>query len=250
MGKLQLTLVVFLSFFCDFCAVQAQKTPDCLNIEHKTDSDHIEIITLACPEWYIYNERYGGWIEFDEKGMAHPSDANLYAGYCNCFWCSVHWRTLLPGQSTQLRLCNCDSSSIRFRRKIDHLPVQTQQWLNSNFTAGDLIELPHIFFEANKANFLPSAYPELEALFQLLIFRPNLNIEILGHVNGVNSENTKEFQSLSELRAKAVVNYLIERGIAAQRLSYRGFGNTKLAFPKAKTDAEMRKNRRVEILVQ
>ena len=55
---------------------------------------------------------------------------------------------------------------------------------------------------------------------------------------------------LSETRAKAVADYLIEKGIPASRLKHKGFGNLKplVPFPE-KNESDRVKNRRVEIRI-
>jgi outer membrane protein OmpA-like peptidoglycan-associated protein len=54
---------------------------------------------------------------------------------------------------------------------------------------------------------------------------------------------------LSVNRAKAVYDYLEDKGIETNRMAYKGFGATKLLFPDARSEDRMKKNRRVEILI-
>lgn len=87
---------------------------------------------------------------------------------------------------------------------------------------GSKIVLKNIFFEYNKAVLQPESIPELERLVKLLNDVPTLKLEISGHTDNVGSQayNVK----LSEERAKAVVDYLVGKGISPDRLTYRGYG--------------------------
>lgn len=97
---------------------------------------------------------------------------------------------------------------------------------------------------------MKSSYIELQYLLALMKSRPEITIDIQGHVNGPKQKNIPAFQKLSESRAKAVHGYLLKNGIKKNRIGHRGFGNTKMLFPKPKDESEMKKNRRVEILVK
>ena len=74
-----------------------------------------------------------------------------------------------------------------------------------------------------------------------------IRVEIQGHVNGPNMENSHAMQRLSEKRAKAVYNYLTDNGIDKDRLQHRGFGNTQMVDEHPKSVEDEEKNRRVEI---
>ena len=111
---------------------------------------------------------------------------------------------------------------------------------------GDILELRNIFFEFDKAELLPESKDELDMLVDLLYDHPNMEVEISGHTDNVGSESYN--QKLSEARAKAVVDYLIDHKTDEGRLSYRGYG---FAKPIATNDTEdgRQKNRRVEFKV-
>ena len=101
-----------------------------------------------------------------------------------------------------------------------------------------------IMFYTNKWNIKPNFYPNLDAVVTLLETNPALNVEIRGHTDGIGraAYNMK----LSESRAKAVMDYLVEKGIDPKRLSAKGFG---LTLPIADNDTKegQAKNRRVEL---
>ena len=101
-----------------------------------------------------------------------------------------------------------------------------------------------ILFDSGKSTFQQGTYTVLQSITSILKEYPNSNFQIEGHTDSDGSNELN--QALSENRAAAVKNYLVENGIAAERLKSTGFGETKpIASNKnAKGKAE---NRRVEI---
>lgn len=86
------------------------------------------------------------------------------------------------------------------------------------------VVLKNVFFETGSAALLPESTLELKRLKSLLESNPDLKIRINGHTDDVGSE--ADNLALSEKRAKAVYHFLIENGINAQRLRYKGFGES------------------------
>lgn len=124
-----------------------------------------------------------------------------------------------------------------------------QEILLEPIESGQKINLKNIQFHGNVAQFLPEAKPDLVALVDFMQLNNNVTIEIEGHVNGPGQKNSKDYQQLSEDRALAVKNYLIEHGIKAERIKSKGYGNTQMLFPTPKSETEMTANRRVEIKI-
>lgn len=108
------------------------------------------------------------------------------------------------------------------------------------------IVLKNVLFATGSAELLPMSETELNRLVDLLERYSTLQIRINGHTDNVGDDANNLL--LSEARAQAVYNYLIEKEIAAERLSYKGFGET---MPLTENDtAEGRKqNRRTEFEV-
>lgn len=108
------------------------------------------------------------------------------------------------------------------------------------------IVLNNIFFDVNKYELKPESQVELDKVVQLLRDNPTIKIEISGHTDNVGkpADNLK----LSNTRARAVINYLIEKGITNQRLSAAGFGETKPVADN-KSEAGRAKNRRTELKI-
>jgi len=114
---------------------------------------------------------------------------------------------------------------------------------------GQRVNLKRIQFYGNQDKFLPSAKPSLQSLLNFMQLNKSAKIEIEGHANGPGKINSKEFKELSKNRAKAVKKYLTENGIAQNRITFIGYGNSKMLFPNAKNLEEMSANRRVEVKI-
>ncbi|MCR4659703.1 MAG: OmpA family protein [Bacteroidales bacterium] len=89
---------------------------------------------------------------------------------------------------------------------------------------GDTLTLRNVFFETAKATLVETSQAELDRLAELLLDHTEINIEIGGHTDSTGTVEGNRV--LSEQRAKAVRDYLVERGVATSRLSYRGHGSS------------------------
>ena len=101
-----------------------------------------------------------------------------------------------------------------------------------------------ILFDTAKSTFQQQTYPVLEAMTAILKEYPSSNFSIEGHTDSDGKDAAN--QTLSENRAAAVKNYLVEHGISASRLSSVGFGESK-PIATNKTKAGKAQNRRVEV---
>lgn len=119
----------------------------------------------------------------------------------------------------------------------------------------ETIRLDRIYFEPGSHKIRDISVAELYKLLKIMQDNPTLHIQIEGHIccfqNTVfdGYDYDSEDFHLSENRAKAVYDFLIYKGIAKDRLAYKGFGKTHpLADPEMTPDDED-KNRRVEIRI-
>jgi outer membrane protein OmpA-like peptidoglycan-associated protein/tetratricopeptide (TPR) repeat protein len=112
--------------------------------------------------------------------------------------------------------------------------------------ANATVILKNIFFDVNKFELKPESQVELDKLVQLLNENPNIKVEISGHTDNVGKPADNLI--LSNNRAKAVINYLVSKNIPAQRLTSKGYGETK-ALADNKTDEGRAMNRRTEMRV-
>lgn len=111
---------------------------------------------------------------------------------------------------------------------------------------GKKVVLKNILFESGKSVLTTASYAEIDRLADFMKDNPAMKIEISGHTDKTGSEplNLK----LSESRAKAVMDYLLQKSISEDRIIYKGIGSLQPiadnATPKGRTE-----NRRVEFKI-
>lgn len=125
---------------------------------------------------------------------------------------------------------------------LEHFHLKEEQ-----FVSGCRSILRHVYFEFDKSDLKPESFKELNNLVCLLTEYPGNRLEISGHTDNIGSHayNTE----LSQKRAQAIVDYLINQGVETNRLIAKGYGETR---PLASNDDEKegRKfNRRTEFYV-
>jgi len=105
----------------------------------------------------------------------------------------------------------------------------------------------NILFDFNRSELKPQYYSALDEFVDMLQQNRNVQVEIQGHTDNVGT--TEYNQRLSEARARAVRNYLVEKGVQKERLYPVGFGYVLSRAPND-TEAGRALNRRVEIALQ
>ena len=111
---------------------------------------------------------------------------------------------------------------------------------------GQTIRLNNLFFEFNKSALKTESYAELDRLFTILKNNPEMKIEIGGHTDDVGSDEYN--LNLSRERANAVITYLVGKGTTADRLTAKGYGESKPEVPNT-NDENRATNRRVEFRI-
>jgi len=84
------------------------------------------------------------------------------------------------------------------------------------------IEIPNIFYDFNRWDLRAESMVQLDKLVEILNDNPTITIELGSHTDSRGGE--AENQLLSQKRAQSVVDYLIVKGIAADRLTAKGYG--------------------------
>jgi OmpA-OmpF porin, OOP family len=102
-----------------------------------------------------------------------------------------------------------------------------------------------IRFETGKATILPDSESVLGEVGKMLQQNPDIKVSVEGHTDNVGSPTSN--QTLSEKRAQAVVAWLTSHGIAASRLSAKGWGSSK-PVENSNTEDGRAKKRRVELV--
>lgn len=111
---------------------------------------------------------------------------------------------------------------------------------------GDRINLDQIKFDSDRTVILDKSIPALQQLKEFMLLNPGMEIEIQGHVNGEGKKNKRSYRKLSTARAKAIYDKLVEAGVDRQRMTYAGFGNSRMIYPNPVNNRQAEANRRVE----
>jgi OmpA-OmpF porin, OOP family len=106
------------------------------------------------------------------------------------------------------------------------------------------VALYGVFFDFNKSTLQPSSDAALQPAANMMAVDKTLKLEVQGHTDNVGNDAYN--QTLSEARAKAVMTWLTQHGVAADRLTAKGYGKTKPVADNG-SDEGRAKNRRVEI---
>ncbi len=109
-----------------------------------------------------------------------------------------------------------------------------------------LITLSDVLFETNSATLKSEHFQDLASVIDFMLAHTSVVIKISGHTD--NTGTIVHNRALSFKRAEVVAEYLIDNGIAVERVSFEGLGSSKPLMPNG-TEAGRAKNRRVELLL-
>lgn len=123
-----------------------------------------------------------------------------------------------------------------FERNIALTPIEV----------GESIVLNNVFFVFGTSTLIEESRVDLDKVLDLMQQNPTLKVELAGHTDNIGK--AADNQRLSEQRAKAVYDYLIAHGVAADRLTYKGYGDTHPIADNS-TDAGRAQNRRTTFTV-
>jgi len=118
----------------------------------------------------------------------------------------------------------------------------------ANIIVDGKIALKNIYFDFDKSNITQEAAFELDKLVQTMTLYPNMVISIKTHSDNRGSDEYN--LKLSDERAKSTVQYVISKGIAPDRISGKGYGETELLIKCDNcTDEQHAQNRRVDFII-
>jgi OmpA-OmpF porin, OOP family len=104
--------------------------------------------------------------------------------------------------------------------------------------------LENVTFGTGSARLQAGSYAELDSIGKVLLANPSLRVEIGGHTDA--SGSPADNMHLSTLRAEAVRNYLVTRGVPYQQVVARGYGGTQPRTPDT-TPRGRAANQRIEL---
>ena len=108
------------------------------------------------------------------------------------------------------------------------------------------ITLENVYFDFNKSTLKPASFKSLNELADFMKIKTSLVIEIAGHTDNIGDDNFNK--TLSQARAESVRNYLIKKGVSAERLVAKGYGEAE-PIADNESETERQKNRRTEIRI-
>ena len=192
-------------------------------------------------------------LYLDDKLQGQPFA--VQEGACNWETFSYTWTAAKGQKKVQLRLVNLnleaggnDFALDDFVFRVDKpQPQLVKPESGQNARSGDLLEVENLLFETSKSELLPESKRVLDKLAEYLLAQPQIRLDISGHTDQIGQAAANK--RLSQERAKAVRDYLIEKGVAPGRLRSQGFGAERPLIPNAQTPEERQKNRRVEFRV-
>jgi OOP family OmpA-OmpF porin len=149
--------------------------------------------------------------------------------------------TGMMSENQNLDLRNTSSDHI-----IEHKDFTLDAIQLSSVEENVTLVLNNIFFDFDKATLRPESFPELNRIINVMNEKGTMEIEIAGHADatGPASYNLQ----LSEKRARSIVDYLLGKGIAENRIAVVFYGETKPLAPNSSVDRR-RRNRRVEFKI-
>ncbi len=112
--------------------------------------------------------------------------------------------------------------------------------------AGQTVVLNNIFFETGKAELRDGSRSELTRVVRMLQSNPQMTIEVSGHTDNVGAAAGN--LGLSRSRAQSVADYLVKNGIARDRITAKGLGQTS-PIADNRTEEGRERNRRVEFTI-
>ncbi len=118
--------------------------------------------------------------------------------------------------------------------------------VNISYELPKTYTLKDVHFDTNKATLKPSSYKSLNELAEFMLLKKTLKIELAGHTD---SDGDPEINlKLSQRRAETVRSYLIKKGVPANRLTAKGYGETQpIADNTTSTGKQL--NRRTEVRI-
>ncbi|MEX1001545.1 MAG: OmpA family protein [Crocinitomicaceae bacterium] len=194
-------------------------------------------------------------VRIRDKETMEPVEANLIIegiGKDNALFMGTDF-IFSAGRARELHLESNTAGYFMFVKDVtlDRKPKENGEILIEleKLSPGKRLKLEDIKFYQDSDELLPIAMPALKRLLDFLAVNEGVNVEIQGHVNAPDMENSNKIQRLSEQRAKAVLKFLKNNGIDSKRLTAVGYGNTQMLYEKPKKPEEEEANRRVEILI-
>jgi len=125
-------------------------------------------------------------------------------------------------------------------------PVVTKDAEVKAIETGKVCDLRDIYYETNSYTLTQASKVVIALFVEFLKDNPTVKVEIQGHTDNIGNDDAN--QKLSEQRAKAVYDHVLSKGIPADRLRYKGYGESQ-PIADNNTASGRAKNRRTVFLI-
>ncbi len=235
------------------------------------EANNVTVTIKQLGAYFSATEFYVG-MEFEEKGLVDTTYSKGISGTLS--WILIQGDYLAQGNEKYIIIGNFRTKmkddfvkknkwslfafqeayyyldDISLRKKIAEIDSSNMEggavsWLPYAFKGGQTFDIKGLEFERGTAIILNSSFTLLDDLVKVMVARPQMEIEIKGHVDKFATE--EEERKLSKERAKAVYTYLRANGVANQ-MTFKGYGSSQPVAPNNSEEYKA-KNRRVEVQV-
>lgn len=220
----------------------AQRTAD--SALHRIDSTQNELDTLK--NWQS-QQGAKSVIEQKQEKMENDSKLNEYEQKLNEHDQLLRdMRQRMDSVKNSL-LDSLDNLLKEYRKRISEKPAVNfpdKVDKTTKATPGDVYRLNKVEFNTNSSYLKKESYPELDKVVDFLNMNPDTKIRVSGHTDYLASDEYNQW--LSDRRAKRVYDYLADKGVNQNRMSYIGFGK-RAPIADNNTEEGRALNRRVEL---
>jgi len=190
------------------------------------------------------NSPIGAKISYDNLST------NQNAGYANSDSTTGNYKIVLP-YGVEYGFRAAVKGFIPVDENINLTQIQGYQEIERNLflvpiEVGQIVQLKNVFFKRSQDELLPTSFPQLLQLVQILKENPSMCIELSGHTDNVG--DVYALLDLSERRVEKVKIFLVSKGISADRIRGVGCGD-KLPIAPNDSEENKAKNRRVEFKI-
>ena len=211
----------------------------------------------------VKNNKSGGPISYalvtltNEKGDAKAIPSDELGTFSVCLPCGYSYKAYATKESTMSTVENITTKDLNCgdgaERSLAPIELRIAAAVGKDFTIneGNSYQLRNIYYNFNDATIRPDARKDLEALCIVMTKYPDIEIELASHTD---CRGTDEYNNdLSQRRASSAVQYLINKGINANRIVAKGYGETMLKNKCADgtfcSEQQHKMNRRTEVKI-
>jgi outer membrane protein OmpA-like peptidoglycan-associated protein len=139
-----------------------------------------------------------------------------------------------------------DNNGCTAETEVEVIERIMKELASGTLKSGSVVNIEKLQFDADSIVIREDAIPIINEVYQFLEDNPSIVVEIGGHTN--NLPPPAYCDSLSTNRARVVAEYIVNKGIASNRVYYKGYGKRKPKFSNGTADGR-RRNQRVEIKI-